>query len=116
MVTGLPPLAATPPPPDEEGGEIKARAETCKTRLDAEDIVFGVLCMLVALKESSTPRTEGRGRSKQTHQNVTVVVASKCDLVTQSFWHLKNVESYLMLFIISNSYSNDIHKCACKPS
>ena len=42
MVTGLPPLAAAPLPPDEEGGETKARAETCKTRLDAEDIVFGV--------------------------------------------------------------------------
>ncbi len=40
MVTGLPPLAA--PQADEEGGETKARAETCKTRLDAEDIVFGV--------------------------------------------------------------------------
>ena len=40
MVTGLPPLAAAPPPPDEEGGETKARADTCKTRLDAEDIVL----------------------------------------------------------------------------
>ena len=40
MVTGLPPLAAAPPP-DEEGGETNARAEICKTRLDAEDIVFG---------------------------------------------------------------------------
>ena len=43
MVTGLPPLAATPPPPDEEGGETKARAETCKTRLDADDITHFVM-------------------------------------------------------------------------
>ena len=40
MVTGLPPLDAAPLPPDEEGGETKARAETCKTRLDAEDMMY----------------------------------------------------------------------------
>ena len=47
MVTGLPPLDAAPPPPDEEGGETKARAETCNTRLDAEDIVFVVFWLRV---------------------------------------------------------------------
>ena len=53
MVTGFPPLEAAPLPPDEEGGETKARAETCKTRLDAEDIVlvrFGWWFFLSSLK------------------------------------------------------------------
>ena len=75
MVTGLPPLAAAPLPPDEEGGETKARAETCKTRLDAEDIVFG-LFWFGSVKEVVGLSTN-KEQSSPPYQIMTVIVASK---------------------------------------